>query len=52
MIYNYLWDLFSITFVVLGWRKLLLNKYYCKMSDMDKGVSFKHLNEDVLLWMI
>jgi len=30
----------------------MLIKYYCKMSDIDKGVPFKHLNRGALLWMI
>ena len=29
---------------MLGWRKLMLYKYYYKMSDMNKRVPFKHLN--------
>jgi len=41
-----------ISFVVLGWRNLVLNKYYRKMSDVDKGVPFKHLNRGALLWMV
>jgi len=27
---------------VLGWRKLVIIKYYRKMSDVDIGDTFKH----------
>jgi len=36
----------------MGWRKLVLIKYYYKMSDVNEGVPFKHLNRGALLWMV
>jgi len=32
-----------ISFELLDWRKFVLNKYYCKIGDVDIGDPLKHL---------
>jgi len=41
-----------ISFEVLGWRKLVLIKYYCKINDRDPYDPFKHPILGALLRMV
>jgi len=41
-----------ISFEVLGWRKLVLIKYYRKINEIDIGDPFKLPMQGALVWMV